>query len=93
MNMTGTIVCYVPFIGMTQLAMNSIIHFNVFFFSDEIVKYINEVYFQHPDEYTLMCVLDTHNKSILSKLIEFIDLIMKIFEHRSSWDTDDIVQD
>ena len=37
--------------------------------------------------------LNTHNEGILSKLVEFIDLIMNTFEHRSSWDTEDIVHD
>ena len=67
--------------------------FQCSFFNDERVKYIKEVYLQHPDEYTLISVLNSHNKGILSKLVEFIDLIMKIFEHRSSWDIEDIVQD
>ena len=67
--------------------------FQCSFFNDERVKYIKEVYLQHPDEYTLISVSNSRNKGILSKLVEFIDLIMKIFEHRSSWDIEDIVQD
>ena len=72
--------------------MTSIIYFKVVF-SDERVRYIKDVYLQHPDEYTLISVLNAHNKNILFKLVEFIDLIMKLFEHCSYWDTEDIVQE
>ena len=50
--------------------------FQCSFFNDERVKYIKEVYLQHPDEYTLISVLNSRNKGILSKLVEFIDLII-----------------
>ena len=30
------------------------------------------------------------NKSILFKLVEFIDIKLNIFEQRSSWDTEEI---
>ena len=81
--MIGRIVCYVPFAGITQMEMNSIIYFSAVF-SDEIIKSTKGSYLHNPDQYTLTSVSNASNKSMLFTYVEFIDIIMKIFEHHSS---------
>ena len=55
------------------------------FFEDDRKKYLDPVP-NHPDLFHVSSLFNSGDRTILRKLADFVDLIMKIFEHRDEWE-------
>ena len=55
------------------------------FFEDDRKKYLDPVP-NHPDLFHASSLFNSGDRTILRKLADFVDLIMKIFEHRDEWE-------
>ena len=63
--------------------------FNCSFFDEERKKYIPEEILQDPNESSLDKLFASENINSLINLANFVDLIMKIYEHQNEWDREE----
>ena len=61
--------------------------FKCSFFDDDRTKYIGDILQNYNYEYVLD-ILKDQNANLLPLLIDFINLIMSIFQYRNKWDHD-----